>query len=271
MDEPLTDRQRREVEYHRERAKEHARLLDRPFSWEVLDRPARRWWNAYWQMYAYLSSVGITGRRVLVIGCGFGDDALRLAKLGADVHAFDLSPESVALAKARADREGLRVHFEEMPAETLRYEDDFFDVVLARDIMHHVDIPRTVDEIRRVSKRGATLVINEVYSHSVTDRIRRSRVVEKWLYPAMQRFVYGPHKPYITEDERKLTERDLAHILSLVSSIALEKHFNFLVSRVVPDRFEVLGQIDRLLLIGVKPFGRFLAGRILLAGPITKG
>jgi hypothetical protein len=114
-------------------------------------------------------------------------------------------------------------------------------------------------------------VINEVYSHSVTDRIRRSRVVEKWLYPAMQRFVYGPHKPYITEDERKLTERDLAHILSLVSSIALEKHFNFLVSRVVPDRFEVLGQIDRLLLIGVKPFGRFLAGRILFAGPITKG
>jgi 2-polyprenyl-3-methyl-5-hydroxy-6-metoxy-1,4-benzoquinol methylase len=141
MEQPLTDRQRREVEYHRERAKEHARLLDRPFSWEVLDRPARRWWNAYWQMYAYLSSVGITGRRVLVIGCGFGDDALRLAKLGADVHAFDLSPESVALAKALADREGLRVHFEEMPAETLRYEDDFFDVVLARDIVHHVDIP----------------------------------------------------------------------------------------------------------------------------------
>lgn len=80
----LTDRQQREIEYHREHAKEHAARLDQPFSWDVLDRPSRRWWNPYWQMFSYLSGQNLKGKRALVVGCGFGDDALRLAKLGAD-------------------------------------------------------------------------------------------------------------------------------------------------------------------------------------------
>jgi len=270
VEKQLSDRQQREIEYHRHRAKEHASLLAKPFSWEVLDRPSRRWWNAYWQMYDYLVNVGVRGKRVLVVGCGFGDDAFHLAKLGAEVYAFDLSPESLALASSLAEREGLSIHFEEMPAETLKYESDFFDYILARDILHHVDIPRATSEIHRVSKSGAVFVINEVYSHSFTDRIRRSRIVEKWLYPAMRSFVYGPGKPYITEDERKLTERDLAEILKLVSSIDLEKHFNFLVNRVVPDRVEILSKLDRLLLMCARPLGRFLAGRLLLVGRIVK-
>jgi ubiquinone/menaquinone biosynthesis C-methylase UbiE len=270
MEEQRSDRQQRELEYHRHHAQEHASLLNKPFSWDVLDRPSSRWWNAYWQMYAYLVNVDVRGKTVLVVGCGFGDDALRVAKLGAKVYAFDLSPESLTIAKSLAEREGLTIHFEEMPAETLRYESDFFDYVLARDILHHVDIPRAISEIRRVSKQGAVLLINEVYSHSLTDHIRHSRIVENWLYPAMQRFLYDSQKPYITQDERKLTERDLAEILRLVPSIDLEKHFNFLVNRIVPERVEILSKLDRLLLICARPFGRFLAGRLLLAGRIVK-
>lgn len=271
MERQLTDRQKREVEYHRHRAKQYASLLAKPFSWDVLDHPSRRWWNAYWQMYDYLVKVGVSGKRVLVVGCGFGDDALRLAKLGAEVYAFDLSPELLALARSLAEREGLSIHFEEMPAEALKYESDFFDCILARDILHHVDIPRVTSELHRVSKSEAFFVINEVYSHSFTDRIRHSRLVEKWLYPALQSFVYGfSGKPYITEDERKLTERDLERLLSLPVSIDLEKHFNFLVNRVVPDRVEILAKLDRLLLICARPLGRFLAGRLLLVGRIVK-
>lgn len=192
----LTDRQRRELEYHRAHAQEHKALLTEPFSWEVLDRPSRHWWNAYWQMYAYLIGVDLKGKRTLVVGCGFGDDALRLAKLGAEVYAFDLSPESLSIAKHRAEYEGLSISFEVMAAETLTYANDFFDCVLARDILHHVDIPRAMSEIRRVSKSGALIVINEIYSHSVTGVIRRSALIDKILYPRMQRFIYGPGKPY---------------------------------------------------------------------------
>lgn len=266
----LTDRQQRELDYHRERANEHRRILDSPFSWDVLQDPHVRWWNAYWAMYACLIKCEVRGKSVLVVGCGFGEDALRLAKLGARVTAFDLSPESLHIARAMAAREGLQIAFDEMPAERMKYEDSSFDYVLARDILHHVDIPLTMNEIARVAKPNAIVVVNEIYSHSLTNKIRNSRLVENVIYPQMQRLIYGEEKPYITEDERKLNEQDLREILRRLHSIKFEKHFNFLVTRIFPDRFTFLNKADRMLMFVLKPFGRLLAGRLLFSAQISK-
>lgn len=266
----LTDRQQRELDYHREHAKANRRILASPFSWDVLQNPGRRWWNAYWEMYAYLVSCDLKGKSVLVVGCGFGDDALRLAKLGAKVSALDLSPDSLQIARELARREGLHVDFEEMPAESMRYKDSSFDCIVARDILHHVDIPLTMREIVRVAKPGALFVVNEIYSHSITDKVRRSSVVENILYPRMRRLIYGPGKPYITEDERKLSEVDLREITKHLQPRQFEKHFNFLVTRIVPDRFEFIAKADRLLLRLLKPIGRLLAGRVLVSAHVSK-
>jgi len=267
---PLTDRQQRELDYHREHARLHKSALSAPFSWEVLDRPGRRRWNAYWAMYEYLVSCDLKDKSVLVVGCGFGDDALRLAKLGARVSAFDLSPDSLEIARALAAREGLNVLFEEMPAERMSYGDNAFDYIVSRDILHHVDIPGTMREIVRVAKPGAIFVVNEIYSHSMTDRIRRSSLVEKILYPRMQRVIYGSGKPYITEDERKLSEADLAEILKPLEPRLFTRYFNFLVTRVIPDRFEQIAKLDRLLLRVLHPVGHLLAGRVLFSARIAK-
>jgi len=43
----------------------------------------------------------VTGRRALVVGCGFGDDAEWLAGQGLDVTAFDISPTAVARCRER--------------------------------------------------------------------------------------------------------------------------------------------------------------------------
>jgi len=266
----LSERQRNELEYHRRRAKEHADVATKPFSFEVLERPQSRWWNAYWRMYAHLASVDLRDKRTLVIGCGFGDDALRLARLGARVHAFDLSPESLSIARTLAARERVDVELEEMPAEQLTYPDDFFDCIVARDIFHHVDIPRAMAEVGRVARPGALLVVNEIYSHSITDRVRHSRLVEKMLYPRMQRHIYGSDAPYITEAERKLTEADVRAIKARLSDVRFVEYFNFLVTRVVPDRYETLSKADRLMLMALKPVAGLLAGRILFAGTIGK-
>lgn len=266
----LTDRQQREFDYHREHANQNRQVLDAPFSWDVLQNPHYRWWNAYWAMYAYIVEYDVRGKSVLVVGCGFGDDALRLAKLGANVTAFDLSPESILIAREMAAREGLQIAFDEMPAERLQYGDSTFDFILARDILHHVDIPLTMSEIARVAKPDAIFLMNEIYSHSVTNKIRNSRLVENFIYPQMQRLIYGGVKPYITEDERKLSELDLREILRPLHSIEFEKHFNFLVTRIFPDRFTFLNKTDRMLMFVLKPFGRLLAGRVLLSARIAK-
>ena len=197
--ETMTERQKRELEYHREHAELHKNILEKPFSFDVVTNDNRRWWNAHWEMYTYLMSKNLRCKNVLVIGCGFGDDALYLSKCGANVKAFDLSPESLFIARELSIREKLDVEFQEMPAEKLKYADNYFDIVVARDILHHVDIPESISEIVRVSKPGAIFCFNEVYSHSITDRVRHSSFVEKWLYPKMTKFVYGEQKPYITE------------------------------------------------------------------------
>ena len=86
----------------------------------------------------------------------------------------------------------------------------------------------------------------------------------------MQRFIYGPGQPYITEDERKLTEIDIREVTKSLQEISFRKYFNFLVTRIIPDKYTLASQVDRLFLIIFKPFGSLLAGRIMLAGPIAK-
>lgn len=266
----LTERQQHELDYHRAHAREHQRILDAPFPFDVIENPQRRWWNAYWRMYAYILSLNPTGKRALIVGCGFGDDALRLAKLGARVSAFDLSPESLDIARRLATRESLDIDFRQMPAERLEYADDTFDIIVARDILHHVDIAASMREIARVGKPDAMFVANEIYSHSVTDKVRHSRLVEQILYPRMQRLIYGASKPYITADERKLSERDIATITAFLRHPELKQYFNFITTRLVPDRSDFFAKLDRVLLGALKPFGSVLAGRILLAAHIAK-
>jgi len=71
------------------------------------------------------------GKRVLEIGCGDGRLTLRLAKLGAMVHANDPKPE--AITKARKDlpkRFAGKVRYKVGQAERLPHRDASFDVVV---------------------------------------------------------------------------------------------------------------------------------------------
>jgi ubiquinone/menaquinone biosynthesis C-methylase UbiE len=258
----MTERQARELEYHKGHYKGN-----RAVDFDVLKHAELRWWNAYWSMFAEIKKLDVRGKRVLVVGCGAGEDAIRMAVLGATVHGFDLSPEALEIARESAKQANVTVLFDEMPAEKLTYPDRFFDLVLARDILHHVDIPLSLAEMKRVSKPGALWVIDEIYSHSITDTIRNSWAVKRVLYPAMQRFIYGPGKPYITEDERKLTERDIAAISGALDK-PRSRYFNFIVTRLIPDRWIWASKVDRVALMAAWKLGRYLAGRILMVGSV---
>ena len=217
-------------------------------------------------MYTYLLSKKLKGKNVLVVGCGFGEDALKLSKAGANVKAFDLSPESLLIARKLADREKLEIEFQQMPAEQLNFANDYFDIVVARDILHHVEISEAMSEILRTSKPGGIFCFNEVYSHSITYKIRNSKIVDKWLYPKMINFIYENKKPYITEDERKLTEKDISQLLLSMLEPEIYKYFSFLVTRIFPKKYLILKKMDRLMLILLSPISHILGGRVLVCG-----
>lgn len=265
----LTDRQKNEIDYHRQHAMECSRILTRPMDYSVLDDPSRRRFNEYWRTFERVKSIGVTDKKVLVVGCGFGEDALRLAKLGAVVHAFDLSPEVLSIARQLAERERLDVEFQQCPAESTPYRDSMFDCIFVRDILHHVSIEETMREIARVSKPGADFILNEIYSHSATNVVRHSGVVDRFLYKRMQRFVYGGAKPYITADEKKLDERDIDIICRAVVPDEW-LYFNLMVTRIVPGKSDLASKLDKYILAALGPASRYLAGRVVMFGRIRK-
>lgn len=268
----LTDRQRREREYHTTHASRVRTKALGPINYDVSLARKRRWWNAHWDMYTFLRKLNVTGMRALVVGCGAGDDALQLAKLGAKVDAFDLSPDMLDIAREVAEREHLDISFQEAAAEQLSYADNSFDVIFVRDILHHVDISKTMSELKRVSKDGALLIVNEIYSHSMTDRVRYSRLVRDFLYPCMRRFVYQTEAPYITVDERKLTERDVELVQQVLDNVHHVRYFNFIVTRLIPDRLStLLNKMDWIMLRTAGGLGKYIAGRIVFVGHIQKG
>lgn len=260
MSETLTARQRREEEYHRAHA---GRMVDAPLWLDIIDpSQPQKWWIAQWAMYAALKCV-VAGKDVLVPGSGPGDDAIRLAKLGARVTGFDLSPELVEVARARAGRTPVR--FDICPAETLPYADASFDVVMLCDILHHVDIAPAMREVRRVLKPGGLIVGCELYTHSWVQRVRESRLVKDVLYPRMVRFIYGTDKPYITEDEHKIDEAEFGLVEEGFDDLRCQ-WFGILAGRLFPTRLAGLSKADRRLAKVLGPLGRFLAGRVVFVG-----
>ncbi len=267
----LDERQRRERDYHEAFAARQNDRIDEPVLLDVIEPGPRRPWNGYWSTYDLLLAEGLAGKRILIPGCGFGEDSIRLATLKAEVHAFDLSPALVDVARARAAKLGLsNVTFDIMPAEALTYEDNFFDLVFFNDILHHVDIPKAVAEASRVLKPGGRIIANELYTHSLAQRIRESRFVAGFLYGRMVRFVYGTNDPYITEDEHKINEAELAILTAILRPPVEAHYFMFLGGRLLPGGWPNVARFDRAFLRMSDALGALLAGRVVIAGTVAK-
>lgn len=265
----LTPRQQREYEFHRVHAGQRRELVDDPVAIDILDPHRRRPWNAYWSLYDRILQADPAGKRVLVPGSGFGDDAIRLAMLGAQVSAFDLSPESVDIARARAKQAGCPdIDFRVMPSEAMSaYDAHSFDMVVFVDILHHVDIPSTTREIVRVMKPGGLILGDELYTHSTLQKIRESAPIAKLAYPLMQRWIYSGKLPYITPDEHKIDEAELAVVLGVLDGCSVD-FFGMAEGRLFPSHLVWASKIDRALIRLLRPAAMRLGSRVVFSGAV---
>lgn len=219
----LTDRQRREQEYYEEYSR---RFPSRNVNFDPVEGRERRPWNSYWFVYDFVRNIypGPT-QTLLDFGCGSGETSIMCAHLGYEVHAFDISPGNVDLARKLAEEYKFqdRVHFSVQVAEAVDYPDEMFDVVLGIDILHHVEIEAAMQEVRRVLRPGGIAVFREHIEAPIFDRLRNS-----WV----GRRIISNEKSFernITEDERKLNKADMAIIRRILP--ALDVHRFRLTSR----------------------------------------
>lgn len=265
----LTARQQSEYEFHRGHAEARRDLADVAVAEDILQAAPRRPWNAYWSLYDRIIAAEPKGKRVLIPGSGFGEDAIRLAKLGARVSAFDLSPESVEIAQARAQRSGCGdIDFQVMPAETMdSYAAATFDMVVFVDILHHVDIAATIGEIVRVVKPGGMVIGDELYTHSALQAIRQSALVNRLAYPLMQRWIYNGETPYITPEEHKIDQRELDLVLSSLDAPRVD-FFGLAEGRLFPSRMTWASKLDRSIMRASGAAASRLGSRVVFSGRV---
>ncbi|MCC7307698.1 MAG: class I SAM-dependent methyltransferase [Acidobacteria bacterium] len=117
-----------------------------------------------------------TGQKVLEIGCGRGvGTEIILERFGAgEVHAFDLDPKMIGLARKRVAKfpaEKLQLYVGD--AERIDAPDNSYDAVFDFAIIHHIpDWPNALHEVARVLKPGGKFYFEEV----------TRKGLERWSY-----------------------------------------------------------------------------------------
>ncbi len=177
-------------------------------------------------------------RRVLEVGCGWGEFAERLeADLGLDVVAVDLSPRMVELARERG------VDARTGDVQDLPFEDASFDVAVANWMLYHVpDLERGLSELARVLRQGGRLV-------AATNSL--DHLSELWLLVGRDRHweqerffsenAEGPLRRYFTSVERRdmtgsVTFADRDAVRGYIASSVAHKH----LADIVPELAEPL-------------------------------
>jgi SAM-dependent methyltransferase len=246
-----TDRRIAEQEFHDRQAAERAASY-RSGRADLVFEDAAFLDHETWVRPAFSRLGNLRGRRALDYGCGHGMAAVVLARAGAAVAAFDLSPGYVAEARARAAANGVRVEFSVADGEALPFPDESFDVVWGNAVLHHLDLARAGRELFRVMRPGAAAVFCEPWGGNPLLGLAR-----RWLpYPGKDR----------TPDERPLTSRDLAPLRTVFPSLEFEGFQLFGMLRRIAGRaraWSVVDRIDAALLRHVPPLGNLCRYAVL--------
>ncbi len=101
------------------------------------------------------------GLRVLDVGCGGGLIAEPLARLGARVVGIDPARENIRRARERAGEQGLAIDYRVATGEDLRVRGEEFDLVLALEVIEHVEDPELfVAEVAELVRPGGMAILS---------------------------------------------------------------------------------------------------------------
>jgi 2-polyprenyl-3-methyl-5-hydroxy-6-metoxy-1,4-benzoquinol methylase len=264
----------RELEYQRGVAQQRLEQL-RPIPEYIIARYRdSKHWRAFpkerifHSLKEHLNRLDKNQVTICDFGCGDGTNACEVAKVfdKTSVCAFDVSPELIEVATLRIAVNGLdkRVEVFTGDAESDLLDGKSFDITLALDVLHHVDIKEVFPRILRATRPGGLVVVFEPVSLSpVLQTIRDILPAGKDASP----------------DERPLSQADIDFLLDQLASPTVVHHSLALrLGRFLPNRNKIdkdhpitrllmvaLGWVDAVVL-GAVPIMRKFSGGIVIVG-----
>lgn len=259
------------VFFDREAAVEASRVWRTPPS-ELRRYRGPRYRKRFSKEYRFGLLGNLSGKKVLDVGCGTGENAALFALLGAEVWGVDISANSIEVARRRVRLDGTapRTTFVCGPIEQVDLDPDGFDVVWCSAFLHHV-----IDELRPILTRMVTwakprglMVVSEPAVSSEALRVARS------LFPVQTSGTPG---------ERPLEVHELALIADHLLEPVIRPYL--LLGRAVPFFLDDAKGYERAprsrriladLLYGLDlallslPFARRLAGSVVMCGSPNK-
>jgi ubiquinone/menaquinone biosynthesis C-methylase UbiE len=135
----------------------------------------------------------LRGKKILDLGCGLGESSVYFAIKGAEVTACDISEGMLEVASKLAEKRKVKINTLQAYSDNLvNIKNEYFDIVYAGNLLHHVDIEKTIKEVFRVLKWGGRFVSWDPLAHNPLINIYRKIATE-----------------VRTEDEHPLSMKDL--------------------------------------------------------------
>jgi SAM-dependent methyltransferase len=191
---------------------------------------------------------------LLDYGCGYGNKLVALASRLKKGMGIDISDARVDAAKKLAcEKEIANIDFFVMDAMNMTFGDNEFDIIVGDAILHHLNLEKSLGEIKRVLKRGGEAYFTEPLATNPVIQLYRR------LTPRMR-----------TVDEQPFRKRELRLIQDIFPGAGIE-YFGCFTLLAVPFRnsknfdkvMAFLSGIDRFFLSKRSPF-RYLAWSCVL-------
>ncbi len=116
----------------------------------------------------------ISGKRILDLGCGAGENSVYFAKKGAICVASDYSPGMVEVALNLAAINSVKIEGAIVNAMAIDFPDCSFDIVYAANLLHHLPDPQAcIQEMYRILKPGGKACFWDPLKHNPIINIYR--------------------------------------------------------------------------------------------------
>jgi len=141
----------------------------------------------------------LEGLEILDIGCGAGLLSEPLSRLGARITGLDPAPTSIEIARAHAEATGATPAYRQGTVEELATEGARFDVVMAMEVVEHVnDVPAFVATAASLVRPGGLMTLSTLNrtAKSFALAILGAEYVLRWLDPGTHRW-----EQFVTPEE----------------------------------------------------------------------